>query len=198
VSSIPPYPLHWPEGHPRTPPEKRLTSQFKTTLAGAVKNVADSLRKFGTDSGQPVKNIVATTNVGGINLSASEPKDSGVAVWFEWDGATRCIAVDRHRKPEENLQAIHHILEARRTEVRHGGIVIARTAFRGFIALAAPGAKPWWDVMGVKRDATLDEINAAYRTRANVAHPDNGGTHEAMTELNAARAAALRERGANQ
>lgn len=36
--TLPPYPLCWPDGMARTPPEKRAASQFKTTLAGAVKN----------------------------------------------------------------------------------------------------------------------------------------------------------------
>lgn len=158
-----------------------------------MRNVADSLRKFGSDSGQPVKNVVATTNVGGIDLNGGAVKDPGVAVWFEWDGAQRCIAVDRYKKPEENLQAIHHILEARRTEVRHGGITIARTAFRGFLAL--PGAsKGWHEVLGVKRDASAEEIQAAYRAQAAKAHPDVGGSHERMAALNAARSEGLKER----
>lgn len=90
---IPPFPLHWPEGMPRTPPERRSKSQFKTTQPQAVKNVADSLRLFGSDSGKAVSRIVATSNAGGIDLAGSGQADPGVAVWFEWDGAMRCIAV---------------------------------------------------------------------------------------------------------
>lgn len=194
--SIPPYPLHWPEGMPRTPPGKRQKSAFRTTLAGAVNNVRDSLRMFGSDSGKPVTNIQATTNVGGIRLD-DRPIDSGVAVWFEWDDGMRCIAVDRYLKPEENLQAIHHILEARRTEVRHGGLVIARAAFKGFVALPAPpGKRHWSDVLGVSPDADAVTIERAYREKAKKMHPDAGGSAEAMTELNGARDEAQRERAA--
>lgn len=192
--SIPPFPLAWPDGVPRTPPEKRTASRFKTTLAGAIKNVSDSLRLFGDDSSRPVLNIVATTNVGGIDLSGRKPIDPGVAVWFDWDGATRCIAVDRYPTPAENLQAIHHILEARRTEVRHGGLIIAQTAFKGFLALPAPSARDWPEVLGVPRTAAPADIEAAYRAKAKTAHPDTGGTKEAMAALNAAREAALKER----
>ena len=35
------HPLHWPDGLPRT--ERRVTSQFKTSLAGALDNVRKSL-----------------------------------------------------------------------------------------------------------------------------------------------------------
>lgn len=193
--SIPPYPLAWPDGVPRTPPAARKRSQFKTTLAGAIANVRDSLRLFGQDSGLPVTDVVATTNVGGIDLGSSAPKDPGVAVWFTWDGAQRCIAVDRYPTPAENLQAIHHILEARRTEARHGGLNIARTSFKGFQALPAPRRRSWAEILGVAEDATREQIEAAYRERAKRAHPDAGGSHEAMAALNAARAAALKARG---
>lgn len=189
---IPPYPLCWPDTMPRTSPDKRRRSAFKTTLAGAIKNVETSLRLFGQDSGKPVTNVSATSNEGGIRIGATALKDPGVAVWFEWDGAMRCIAVDRYPTPAENLQAIHHILEARRTEVRHGGLMIARTAFKGFQALPAPNRKPWHEVLGVPETATREVIEHMYREKAKRAHPDAGGSHEAMAELNAARAAGLR------
>jgi hypothetical protein len=192
--SIPPYPLCWPEGMPRTAADKRQKSSFRTTLAGAVNNVRESLRLFGSDSGRPVTAVVATTNTGGISLGDT-PKDPGVAVWFEWDAGMRCIAVDRYLKPEENLQAIHHILEARRTEVRHGGLVIARTAFKGFLALPASGPT-WWQVLGVAETATQVEIERAYREKAKSRHPDTGGSHAAMLELNEARDRGLKERAA--
>lgn len=193
MTDIPPFPLCWPEMTPRTPPQKRQQSQFKTTLAKAVENVAGALRRFGADSGKPVANIVATTNIGGIQLAEKKDMDPGVAVWFDWDDAKRCIAVDRYRKPEENLQAIFHILEARRTEVRHGGIVIARTSFKGFLALPSPKGSHWADVLGVSPGATAEEIEAAYRALARRAHPDAGGSPDEMAKINAARDRALAE-----
>jgi hypothetical protein len=183
------YPLVWPDGLPRT--ERRVASQFRTSLSAALKNVKKSLEDFGRDSGKPVTDIVLSSNVAGISLDA--PKDTGVAAWFTWDGAQRCIAVDRYPKPEDNLQAIHHILEARRTEMRHGGLHIVRQTFKGFVALPAPeGAKPWREVLGFAagQPVTAAEIDAAYRERAGKAHPDKGGSTEAMTALNRARAEA--------
>jgi hypothetical protein len=60
------------------------------------------------------------------SLGASRPSDPGVAVWFTWDGLGVCIAVDRYQTVEANLQAIHHIIEARRTELRHGTLALVR------------------------------------------------------------------------
>lgn len=191
--TIPPYPLAWPEGFPRTPAHRRHGGNFKTSLAGAINNVADSLRRFGSDSGKGVSNVVATTNVGGIQLIEKKDTDPGVAVWFEWDGAMRCIAVDRYSKPEHNLQAIHHILEARRTEVRHGGLVIAQSAFKGFLALPSPKGSHWTEILGVSASATREQIEAAWKEKARSAHPDRGGSADEMARVNAARDRALSE-----
>lgn len=55
---------------------------------------------------------------------------------------------------------------------------------------ARSAAKGWWDILGVKPDASEDEIKRAYRAKAKAAHPDAGGSKDEMAELNAARRAA--------
>ncbi len=185
------FPLAWPSGWPRTKSPGK--SQFKTTLPGAIANVQDSLRLFAMDSGQKVQNLIVSSNV---TLMNRNPADSGVAIYFTWDDLATCIAVDRYQKIEENLQAIHHVIEAERTKLRHGGLNLVRAAFRGYAALPPPAPASPWDVLGLKPDATEEEIEAAYRQKAKSAHPDRpGGSHEAMTRLNEARAAVLRRVG---
>jgi curved DNA-binding protein CbpA len=49
-------------------------------------------------------------------------------------------------------------------------------------------------VLKCARDASVEEIERAWRIAAKTAHPDAGGSHEAMARLNAAREAALKER----
>ncbi|MEN5084316.1 J domain-containing protein [Bosea sp. TWI1241] len=178
-----PFPLVWPIGFPRA--KSRRSSQFKTSLAGALKNVQGSLRLFGSDSGRAVTNVVISSNV---SLGQQRPADPGVAVWFSWDGEQRCFAVDLYAKPEENLQAIHHVLEARRTEMRHAGVFMAKAAMEGFAAaLPAPRAKTWCDVLKVNETDDLTTIETAYRRLAAERHPDRGGSDAMMAELNAAR-----------
>lgn len=184
---IPAFPLHWPDGLPRTP--QKAASQFKTSLPTALKNVRGALKAFARDSGKDVTDIVLSSNVGGLTMEP--PEDTGVAAWFTWDGEQRCIAVDRYPKPEDNLQAIFHILEARRTEMRHGGLHIVRQTFKGFIALSAPEAPH--TVLGVAAGATREQISAAFKAKATAAHPDKpGGSGAAMARLNAARDAMLK------
>jgi len=183
------YPLSWPPTFPRYK-HARVSGAFKTSLSGALKNVQDSLRRFGADSGKSVKDVVLSSNV---TLGVNRPDDPGVAVWFTWDGMQVCIPVDRYATPEANLQAIHYIIEARRTELRHGTLALVRATFEGFRALPAPKGEHWTDVLGLPESATAEQIQAKHRDLAKTAHPDAGGSNERMARLNRARDEALRE-----
>lgn len=181
------YPLQWPAGLPRAAKQER--SPFKVSMSRAVSDLKDALRLFGNDTRKPITNVVISSNVA---LGQAHPKDAGVAVYFDWDGAQRCIAVDKFAKPECNVRAIYYVLEARRQEARYGGLTIVRAAFKGFVALPAP--EDWRSVLGVGQGATLREAEEAYRRRAREVHPDKpGGDAAAMSALNAAREAARQE-----
>lgn len=183
------YPLSWPPHIPRA--KSRETGRFKTSLAAAIKNVRESLRHFGDDSGKRVEALVLSSNV---TLGVERLADPGVAVWFAWNGLQVCIPVDRYTTAEANLQAIHHIIEARRVELRHGTLALVRATFDGLRALPPPsGAKHWSEMLGVSQGATREQILAAYREKAKAAHPDAGGGDDAMAALNLARDAALKD-----
>lgn len=183
------FPLTWPIGFPRTTSRER--GAFKTTLAGALRNVSESLKRFAADSKRPLSGVVISSNV---TLGADKPTDPGVAIWFVWDGIQACIPVDRYLTVEANLQAIHHVLEARRVEIRHGTLPLVRAVMSGLAALPAP-ARAWAAVFGVSAHASTDDVRQAYRRAASVAHPDKGGSDARMAEVNAAWAAFQRERG---
>lgn len=176
------FPLTWPKTIPRV--KHRQSSQFKTVLSTALKNVESSLRLFAGDSGKPLAALVISSNV---SLGVQKPSDPGVAVWFTWDGLQVCIPVDRYHKVEENLQAIHHILEARRVELRHGTLALVHASLAGFKALPPPPGSMWWEVLGVEPSATAMIIEAAFKKLASQHHPDKGGTTEMMAKLNKAR-----------
>lgn len=169
------YPLHWPQGFPRT--TARISSRMSTSVAGAVRNVMDQLRRFGKDSGKDVTTIVVSSNV---TLTDQRPSDPGVAAYFRWDGIDCCIPVDRYNKFEDNLQAIARIVEAERTKLRHGGLNIVRAAFRGYAALPPPkdGGKltaAWWARLGFEKPVPLAAAEQRYRDLVKEHHPDRGG-----------------------
>lgn len=181
--SVSAFPLSWPDGLSRY--FGKAPNPFKTALPAALKNVETSLKLFGLASGG-IKNIVISSNV---TLGASNPADAGVAVWFEWAGEQRCIAVDRYPRVEANLQAIHHIIEARRTELRHGGLNIVKQTFRGFTALPSPSDH--WERLGIEPTTDPEKIKGAFQVAARKAHPDHGGSNDAMAALVVARDKAL-------
>lgn len=190
------FPLQWPAHIERSKDTK--SSQFKTTLPRALENVQDSLRRFGVDSGRVVKDLVISSN---YSLGDRSPRDAGVAVWFTWDGLQVCIPVDRYSKLEDNLQAIHHVIEARRTELRHGTLALVRATFQGFKALppaASSEARSWRVVLGFPPTGPISaaDIEVMFKRLAKTRHPDvRGGSTEKMAELNRAREEALKEAG---
>lgn len=184
------YPLSWPTHIPRS--KSRETGRFSTTISKALDNVRGSIQRFANDSGKTVSGIVISSN---YSLGVSRPLDPGVAVWFTWDGLQVCIPVDRYTSVESNLQAIHHIIEARRVELRHGTLALVRASFMGFKSLPPP-EKNHWQILGLDKPGgtvNREKITEAYRALAAKNHPDAGGSDAAMAELNAARDAALRE-----
>jgi hypothetical protein len=165
--NTPAYPLSWPTQFPRN--ARREAGRFKTSLAAAMKNVDASLRLFASDSNKPLRELVISSNV---TLGSSKPADPGVAIWFTWDNLQVCIPVDRYTTIEANLQAIHHIIEARRVELRHGTLALVRASFAGFLSLEHTQAGDWAGVLGVSRSAPTSEVRAAYQRLRSQYHTD--------------------------
>jgi hypothetical protein len=55
-------------------------------------------------------------------------------------------------------------------------------------------SKPWWEILGVRSDASEDDVRRAYRTLAKRLHPDRQATGDAeqMAEINAAKDEAMK------
>lgn len=186
------YPLHWPEWCPRT--TRPVSSKFKTSLSGAIKNVQDSIRLFANDSGKKAENIIISSN---FNLTDNRPKDAGVAVYFLWNGVSTCFPVDKYLKIEENLQAIHHCIEAERVKLRHGGIHFVTASFRAQAALPPPTLEPdldWWKVLMVSRSDSITTIESSYLKLRSRCHPDRGGNPDEFDMIQKAWNEAVKEK----
>jgi hypothetical protein len=189
------FPLAWPSGWPRTPWDKRQPSRFSP--GGLSKEAQETIWELGRLG---ARNAVISTNIelrrDGLPYSGRRaPDDPGVAVYFTYEGRQQCIPCDRWATVEENLRAIWKSIEALRSLERWGAKSFVDAAFTGFTAIAGPAsAKPWWEVLGVSQWASREQINAAWRGKAQAAHPDAGGSDGDMSELNVARDQGLKAR----
>lgn len=185
-ATIAAYPLQWPSGKPRTARPQR--SRFDVTFAAALAGLLKEIRQLGGRA------TVVSTNrrlrLDGLPYAKDrEPDDRGVAVYFAYRDRPLCFACDRWDRTGDNVQAIRKTIEAIRGIARWGSGDMVERAFEGFAALPAPKARPPWVVLGIGPYQVHDEsaIDAAYREGVKRAHPDRGGSAEALRELTEAR-----------
>lgn len=191
------YPLSWPPGWPRTPFNRRVASRFSVTrpdapnrsrtLSESIGGITREIDSLGST------HLVISTNVplrldGSIDSRKSPNGDPGAAVYFKLKGKAVSLACDKWLRVEDNIWAIAKHIEALRGQDRWG-VGSVEQAFAGYLRLPAPGesgAPTWWAVLGCAHNAPLDVVRDAYRAKARIAHPDNGGSNEAMSVLNRA------------
>lgn len=180
------YPLQWPAGKPRKPfPERSKFGERSIDAATVI--LREELRRLGA-SGMVLSTNLRLRNDGFPYSKQAQPRDQGVAVYFTHKKQPMCFACDRWDRIQDNIYAIAMTIEALRGIERWGSGSMVEQAFTGFVALPAPKAPH--EVLGVPPDATIEEIDAAYREKAKIAHPDAPrGSVAAMQLLNEARAA---------
>lgn len=187
------YTLAWPSGRKRTSHNQRENGRFDVSFVRARDNIVNEVTLLCGGRYARDPQIVISTNMAlrrdGLPLAGQRaPDDPGVAVYFLYKKRQMSFACDRWLKIEHNMQAIAKTIEALRGIARWGTGDMLEAAFNGFVALPSPEElRTWREVLGVSPDVyDLSLVRAAYRVLASRHHPDKGGTHEAMTELNAA------------
>lgn len=187
------YPLHWPQGWPRTKSPER--SRFDTTDHVATRELIWELERLGA------RNIVISTNVAlrkdGLPYSNRRtPDDVGVAVYFQRNGKQMTFACDRWDRIRDNMRAITKTIDAMRGIERWGASDMMERAFSAFEALPPPSGEvteTCWDVLGIEPTVDQHAIKAAWRKRMKHAHPDHGGTREEYEQVQTAYETAVRE-----
>ncbi len=208
------FPLQWPTGWRRCEPHQRERAKFgksvpqyrtkyvngvaagtersydrreSLTIAEATKRVLEELQRMGIGDDDIVISSNLRLRLDGLPASGqAAPQDPGAAVYWRNGAGTRCMAIDRYDRVQDNLAAIAATLDAMRAIERHGGATILDRAFQGFVALPAPRA--WWQVLELKdHHATRAQIMDAHRRLIAKHHPDKGGDTEIAADINAAR-----------
>lgn len=191
------FPLQWPEGWKRTAVMARRRAPYKVTPERALDEMLHSLKLLGADK----RTIIVSSNVPVRNdgmpyASYRAPEDPGVAVYWNTKAlGERVIACDRWDGVHANIRAIGLAVDGLRAMDRAGATQILERAFSAFAALppasAAPVMRPWWEVFGMPQELlgslSLAMVEARYRELAAKAHPDTGGSQEAIVELSLAR-----------
>lgn len=99
-------------------------------------------------------------------------------------GAQIPVASKDQDRAVDNFRVVYLALEAIRLNEARG---IGEVVQAAYMALPAPAKqRDPYEVLGVRSDAPMEDIEDMYRIKANRAHPDKGGSTDAMTELNAA------------
>ena len=98
------------------------------------------------------------------------------------------VTKDDQSRPEDNLRAIYLALEDLRMIERRGLADIVREAL---VQIEAPKGESRpkrspWQVLELNPGTSLEVVEAVYRAKAKLLHPDRGGDAEAMRELNEA------------
>lgn len=178
------YPLQWPPNFPRHT-GSRESAKFRTELGSALRNLTKQLELMGA------KGLVLSSN---CTLGQSNAPDPGVCAYFTYDGMQLAIPCDRWNNVASNVQAIALTVEAMRGMNRWGAKHMIRAMFTGFKALPSGGTpkRTFREVLDMETTGGIELAESRYRVLATLRHPDRGGSHEAMAELNEAIAEARR------
>lgn len=205
---LPAWPLAWPPGWPRTGAEERLTpKEHNNSFILARDYLLNSLRSLRADNVLVSTNVPLTLDGNPYLMYADKPLDDpGVAVYFYINKTPYAIACDIWEYPKDNMRAIATSLNHLHALEKTGSPHIMLKALKAYCIeeeKVAPREKEeaapknqyedeshrtiaWWDVLRVNRQASLTEVEAAFRSLARKAHPDRGGSPREMAELNAA------------
>lgn len=198
------YPLHWPEGWPKTPAHEIELSRFKVTPDAARQGMLEEIRRLVGYSYQR-RNVILSTNLklrlDGEPYTKQRPlDDKGVAVYFEYKNKPMVFACNRWSSIHDNMHAIAKSIEALRGLQRWGASDMLERAFKGFVAIEHK-VDGWEDTLkmgtrqGQSNQEWLDQAELNFKGLATTSHPDKGGSNEEMAALIDARDRARTELG---
>ena len=196
------YPLSWPAGWARAKSRqhakfgRRFDGRFRElSVWEAVTRLQGEIDRLGG------RNVILSTNIetrmdGLPRSDRPEPRDPGVAVYFDFRKQKTVLASDKWDRVADNIAALAGHIEALRAIERYG-VGTLEQAFRGYRQLEDfTEGVPWRRVLGFKDEVpvTLDLAISKYRELAKQYHPDVAGGDDAqMSQLTAAIAAARKE-----
>lgn len=169
-----------------------------------------SKRRFQAQPQTIQRELVTIINkMGATSLKINQDIFEGTAeIIFDRAGTRYAFRCRKYKDPLDNLRAAQLTIGYLWRALEEYGVTSSSKVldqvfaqfFLGFSAtpddsvLMLPSGKAeWWEVLGVKSDATREAIRNAYRALSKVHHPDVGGDPATFQKLNQAYEEALRE-----
>lgn len=203
--------LRWPANWPRAPKHEDARFSGDITITRAA--IALQWEIEHTKGYKPGTIVITCGNGTAYEPTARDLANGhpgyAAAVYFTTH-APLVLACDKWRSVAHNLWALAKHIEVMRSMERWG-VGTGKIAWGGYGQLppsdrADPNARPptptethrrpWRIVLGfgLTSHPTNDDIRERHRNLVRTAHPDAGGSHDAMAEINNARDEALEER----
>jgi hypothetical protein len=142
------------------------------------------------------------TELGATSLKINQDvMENKVEVIFDRQATRYVFRCEKWNDVGDNLRAIYHSIRFLYKALTEYGVVkdesifdeTFQRIFGGFIAtpddtvlMLTDGSKPWFEILGVEKNATKEAIRNAYRALAKIHHPDSGGSPEDFKRLRTA------------
>lgn len=193
--------LMWPDGWGETPAQSRKVSAFGyDTIYQRSTEIAEEVKRFkGSNLRITCNAPLRATKTGYAGFREPQGKaesqlvseEPGCAIYFDRNGKPMTVGCDQYVDLQSNMRAITLTLGAIRGIERWGSSELLERSVAGFAELPAPGAivnadRPFWAVLAIAPDASLDVAEAVYRSLVKKHHPDVGGDPSRFLEIQAA------------
>jgi len=138
-------------------------------------------------------------HINATSLHIEQDVMSGEAkVTFDRNGRRYVVEGKHFERVDDNLRACYHTIRILHKALTGLGTITDEQVlnetfekvFGGFLAtpedsslLLSDGRAPWWETLGVEKDASAEAIRNAFRALSKVHHPDAGGNAEDFKRL---------------
>jgi DnaJ-domain-containing protein 1 len=154
------------------------------------------VRRFKAQETTTYRDLQATMKrLGATSLRVSprdllNPKDNQAEIIFDRGGRRYAVRCKKWGDWLDNLRAAERCIYYLHRAIEEYGVITNEQrlgeAFAGFflqfeappddtVLMLGSGRSEWWEVLGVRQDATKGEVVNAFRALARIHHPDTGG-----------------------
>jgi hypothetical protein len=191
--------LDWPRGFDRTEPANReRNNRFEASLRASIDDLEAELERLDVDDWRLSTDARHQKRNPKYPYANASPDDPSAVVRWTMDGEQYAIACDAYSRLRDNVRTLYlYIREKRKMEQRP--VVTGESEFAnarlpsGDNSEAVVAQEPPHAILGVKRDAGVEEVKRAFRDRVQTVHPDHDGSEEEFRRVKNAKEAMLGE-----